>query len=73
MGKGRRPDPRIESLDTYPRRWVRLNVAAEYLEIDYRTLCDWIDEGRINATPYGKQRRISIEELKRFHGEQTAA
>lgn len=68
MTRGRAPSARITDLATETRRYVPLVVAADWLEIDVRTLNFWIEEGRITPTPYGKFRRIAIEELKRFHG-----
>jgi excisionase family DNA binding protein len=67
MKTGRQKQPRIDNIDNYPKRWVHLVVAAEYLEIDVRTLGEWIDDGRIVATPYGKFRRIHIDQLRKFH------
>jgi excisionase family DNA binding protein len=67
LRKGRQPEPHITDLDAYPRKWVRLCVAAEYLEIDIRTLDAWIDQGYIAAVPYGKHRRIHVSELKAVH------
>jgi excisionase family DNA binding protein len=73
MRLGRRPEPRIESLETHPKRHVCLRVAAEYLEVDVRTLGKWIHQGLIVAVPYGKHRRIPIEALRTFHDEHNAA
>ena len=70
---GRYREPRIDNLETYPKKYACLRVAAEYLEIDIRTLDAWIDDGTIEAVPYGKHRRIAIEELRRFHMKHPAA
>ena len=69
----RRREPRITSLETYPKKWVLLVVAAEWLEIDTRTLSGMIDEGLIRAVKHGKFNRIHIDELKAFHSRNTAA
>lgn len=70
---GRLPDPRIVSLSTHPKRFVCLVVAAEYLEIDPRTLNEWIDEGRLMATPFGRRRKIAISELQAFEQRRMAS
>jgi excisionase family DNA binding protein len=65
LRRGRYPEPRITDLDTHPDRFVCLIVAAEYLELDVRTLDRWIDEGRIVAVPFGRRRKIAKDELQR--------
>lgn len=70
---GRVPELRIASLASHPKRYVCLIVAAEYLEIDARTLNDWIDEGRITATPFGRRRKIAISELQAFEQRRLAS
>lgn len=63
---GRVPEQRISDLETHPTRYVCLIVAADYLEIDIRTLDKWIDEGRLATTPFGRRRKIAISEVRRF-------
>lgn len=59
-------EPRIVDLDTHPRAFVGLQVAAEFLCVHRQTLDEMIDEGRIIATPFLKQRKIAVAELRRF-------
>lgn len=63
MTRGRRSEPRIVDPETHPRRTVCLRVAAEYLEIDERTLKASIDDGGLEAFRLGKVYRIELAEL----------
>lgn len=58
-----RPEPRIVSLASHPRRWVGLRVAADYLRIDARTLRARIEDGRLEAIRDGRIYRISLTAL----------
>jgi excisionase family DNA binding protein len=63
MNRGRRSEPRIVDPATHPRRTVCLRVAAEYLEIDERTLQTRIDDGKLKAFRDGRVCRIEVVEL----------
>lgn len=63
---GRRPEPRIAHLATHPRKTVGLKVAAEYLEIDERTLRARIDRGDIDALCDERVIRIDVDSLRAY-------
>lgn len=59
----RRAEPRIVDPATHPRRSVCLRVAAEFLEIDERTLRARIEDGKLDAFRDGKVYRIALPDL----------
>ncbi len=71
--RGRRPEPRIEDIDTHPRAQVGLAVAAAFLGIDERTVRARIDDGRIKGFRDGKVYRIPLGELQRYDEARRAA
>jgi len=64
---GRQKEPRITDPYTHPRRYVNLTVAAEYLNLGWRTVSALVDEGKIPAsefeTPRGRCRKIRVADL----------
>lgn len=63
---GRRKEPRIVTLATHPRRAVCLRVAAEYLDINERTLRARIELGRLRVVRDGKSYRIPLESIAAY-------
>lgn len=63
---GRRPEPRIENLATHPTKTVGLTVAAEYLEVDERTLKARIDRGDLDAFCDERVCRIYVDSLRAY-------
>lgn len=64
---GRKAEPRIQDAATHPRRFVSLVVAAEYLEVDRKTLNIWLEEGKLTFIRHGEhRRRIEVSELVAF-------
>jgi excisionase family DNA binding protein len=67
MMKGyRRAEPRIVDPKTHPRRVVCLRVAADYLDMDERTLRARIEAGTLRARRDGKLYRIAVDDLIRY-------
>jgi excisionase family DNA binding protein len=66
MKRGRRAETRLTDPATHPRRTVCLRVAAEYLEMDERTLKARIDEGVLSGFRSGKVYRIDVTEVVRY-------
>lgn len=62
----RRPEPRITDLATHPQAWVNLRVAADFLEMDYRSVVAYLEEQHLQAAWKGRRRRIHLAELARF-------
>lgn len=62
-------EDRITDLDTHPKAFVGLAVAAEFLCVHRARLDAMIDEGQILAKPFHRQRKIAIVELQRFVAE----
>lgn len=62
----RRAEPRIDDPATHPRRYVSLVVAAEYLEINRKTLNAFMAEGLIAYEQRGARRKIAVQELIDF-------
>jgi hypothetical protein len=63
MKRGRRAETRLTDPATHPRRTVCLRVAADYLEMDERTLKNRIDVGELDAYRDGKVYRIAVATL----------
>jgi excisionase family DNA binding protein len=61
--RGRRAEPRLTDPSTHPRRTVCLRVAAEYLEMDERTVQARIQDGKLQAFRDGKVCRIDVDSL----------
>jgi excisionase family DNA binding protein len=59
----RRMEPRIVDPATHPRRAVCLQVAAEFLEVDARTVRARIESGELAAERDGKVYRIAVAAL----------
>ena len=64
--QGRRPEPRIRNLATHPRAHVSIQVAAEFLGLDSRTVRARIDDGRLEAYADGKRWRIPTAALAAY-------
>lgn len=62
----RGPDQRIIDPETHPKRYVSLVVAADYLEIDRKTLGYYLDEGKIAYVERRSRRKIAVTELVAF-------
>ena len=62
----KKPEPRIADPATHPKRYVCLLVAAEFLELDARTVRARIDDGAIDAVVNGKVYRVSVASLAAF-------
>lgn len=60
---GRPRERRIVDPATHPKLHVSLIVAAEYLEIDRRTLHKLIDEGQIETVTIGCYQRVPVRQL----------
>ncbi len=71
MKSNRRPEPRIQDPATHPRRSVCLRVAADFLQINERTLRARIEAGVIEARRDGKVYRISVDALVRYSAQAT--
>ena len=69
---GRKREPRIEHLATYPATTVCIAVAAEYLGRDVRTVRARIDDGRLPAVRDGKVYRIPIAALAAYEASLSA-
>lgn len=63
---GRRREPRIIALQTHPRPFVSLTVAAEFLQLHEQTVRARIEDGRLEAIRDGRAYRISTEALARY-------
>ncbi len=64
----RGPEPRIDRrhpLD-HPRESVSLTVAADYLEVDVKTLGKYLAERLLEHFVYRRRRRIDVVELVAF-------
>lgn len=66
----RRAELRITDPATHPRRYVSLQVAAEYLEVHPMTLRKYLTEGLIPFSWFGRRRRIEVVELAAFEQRQ---
>lgn len=60
---GRTAEPRIVDPATHPRSSVCLTVAAEWLQIDERTVLARIEDGLLRGWKDGKAYRIDILDL----------
>lgn len=58
--------PRLVDPATYPRRFVTLQAAAQYLEINRRTLTKYLDEGLLHSVRYNGRRRLEVTALAAF-------
>ena len=63
MKKPRRAEPRIVDPRSHPRSSVCLAVAAEFLDMDERSLRARIEEGKLPVIRDGKVYRIAIVDL----------
>jgi excisionase family DNA binding protein len=63
---GRRREPRIIDLATHPRDQVSIQVAAEYLGLDVRTVKARMDDGEIDGHVDGRRWRIPLESLRAY-------
>ena len=66
----RRAEPRIVDPATHPRRYVSLVVAAEYLEVNRRTLHNYLDERLLEFTEFGHRRKVEVADLVAFERRQ---
>ena len=62
----RREQAPIVDLATDGRRWVCLRVAAEYLELDERTVRARIESGALEAEVDGKVIRVILRGLRAY-------
>jgi hypothetical protein len=62
----RRPEPRIVDPITHPRKTVGLRVAAEYLDMDERTLCARIERGLLPAVHDGRVWSIKLSDVVHY-------
>lgn len=65
-GHRRRIEPRIVDPKTHPRTYVGIRVAAEFLEVDPKTLAVWLDNGELEFQQLPRTRRIAVSELVAF-------
>lgn len=66
----RKADKRITDPATHPRRYVSLVVAADYLEVDRKTLNTYLDAGLLPFTLFKSRRRILVTDLVAFEDRQ---
>jgi excisionase family DNA binding protein len=59
-------EPRIRSLETHPRPYVSICVAAEYLQLHEQTVRARIDVGLLMAYRDGRTWRIPIAALQEY-------
>jgi excisionase family DNA binding protein len=53
--------------------YITVREFADYVRVDPQTVYRWIREGRIKAVTFGsRMRRIHIDELHRFVGEDSS-
>lgn len=64
--KSRRADMRITDPATHPKRYVSLQVAAEYLEVHPTTLRKYLVQGLLDFSWFGARRKIEVTELAAF-------
>lgn len=64
--RARRTQPRITDPRTYPREWVCLRVAAEFLGVDERTVRARIEDGRLPAIRDGRVYQIALADLLQY-------
>lgn len=57
---------RITDPATHPKRYVSLQVAAEYLEVHPTTLRKYLREGLLDFSRFGSRRKIEVKELVAF-------
>lgn len=63
---GRKREQAIVDLATHQRLCVCLRVAAEYLELDERTVRARIEDGRLSAIKDGRVYRIPVASLRAY-------
>lgn len=66
----RRAEPRISNPENHPRRYVSLTVAAEYLEIDRKTLRKYLAAGLLAYEQRGSRVKLAVSELVAFERRQ---
>lgn len=71
--RGRRPEPRIQDPATHPRQYVSLAVAADFLEIDRKTLNIYLLDRTLAFQQLPRRRRIEVAELVAFKERTTVA
>lgn len=64
--RSRRAELRISDPSTHPRRYVSLQVAAEYLEVHPMTLRKYLSEGLLDYSWFGCRRKVEVLELQAF-------
>lgn len=62
----RRREPRIVDPLTHPKRYVSLTVAADYLEVDLKTLRKYLEAGMLAYQDLVTHRKIAVSELVAF-------
>jgi helix-turn-helix protein len=64
----RRAEPRIDKSKPllHPRRHVSLRVAADFLEVDRKTLNVYLANRKLAYTWFGTRRKIEVAELVAF-------
>lgn len=68
--RARGPEPRIVDPSTHVRRYVSVRVAADYLEIDRKTMAKYLDGRLLTFVQFGRRRKIAVEELVDFERRQ---
>ena len=58
--------PRLVDPATYPRRYVTLQAAAAYLEVDRRTLHKYLDAQLLKCVTFRTRCRIAVADLVAF-------
>jgi hypothetical protein len=59
-------EPRITNPDAHPRKFVSLAVAADFLEVDRKTLNTWLSNQDLSFTWFGRRRKIAVLELAAY-------
>jgi hypothetical protein len=70
MSRRRSAEPRIVDPATHPKRWVSLAVAADYLEVDRKTLNIYLLDQKLAYARFGRRRKIAVTELIAFEQRQ---
>ena len=68
-----RLNPRFDAPGEMGVRWLTTGQVAKYLSVSIRTVCKWIDTGKLPGirVPYTKERRVhpaALDQFARDHG-----
>lgn len=61
--RNRTREQRITDPNAHPRKFVSLAVAADFLEVDRKTLNAWLNNGDLVFVQFGRRRKIAVREL----------